>query len=128
MIGAPHISVLLPEVVRALKPKAGGIYVDGTFGAGGYTRAILAAADCRVFAIDRDPSAAAAALAVGQSFPGRFEFLPGRFGEMAALLPPAAKGRIDGVITSYSIHYTKLYEDATSAQARGLPPRQQRRT
>lgn len=93
----PHIPVLLPEVVGALKPRDGGIYVDGTFGAGGYTRAILGAAECRVFAIDRDPSAAVAALEVGRSFPSRFEFLPGRFGDMLTLVPVAARGRVDGI-------------------------------
>lgn len=97
MNAMPHIPVLLPEVIGALKPKDGGLYVDGTFGAGGYSRAILATAECRVFAIDRDPSAAAAAAEVERSFPGRFEFLPGRFGDMLALLPPAAKRRIDGI-------------------------------
>ena len=52
-----HVPVMLAEVLDMLRPRDGGLYVDGTFGAGGYTRAILDAADCRVAAIDRDPSA-----------------------------------------------------------------------
>ena len=58
-----HVPVLLAEVVAALAPRDGGIYVDGTFGRGGYARAILSAADCTVWGIDRDPSAIAAASA-----------------------------------------------------------------
>ena len=49
--------MMLNEVLAALSPVDGGVYVDGTFGAGGYSRAILDAADCRVVAIDRDPDA-----------------------------------------------------------------------
>ena len=53
----PHRPVLLTEVIEALAPRDGAIYVDGTFGAGGYSRALLEAAHCTVFAIDRDPDA-----------------------------------------------------------------------
>ena len=51
-----HRPVLLAEVMRLLAPRDGGIYVDGTYGAGGYSHAILESADCRVWGIDRDPS------------------------------------------------------------------------
>jgi 16S rRNA (cytosine1402-N4)-methyltransferase len=50
-----HAPVLLAETIDALAPHDDGIYVDGTFGRGGYTRALLDRARCRVFAIDRDP-------------------------------------------------------------------------
>ena len=50
-----HRPVMLDQVLAALKLRDGGIYVDGTFGAGGYSRGMLEAADCRVFAIDQDP-------------------------------------------------------------------------
>ena len=49
-----HLPVMLKEVVAAIAPKDGGHYVDGTFGGGGYARAILEAADCRVLGIDRE--------------------------------------------------------------------------
>ena len=52
-----HRPVMLTEVLAVLSPRDGGVYVDGTFGAGGYSRAILEAADCIVWAIDRDPDA-----------------------------------------------------------------------
>ncbi|MBV8938396.1 MAG: 16S rRNA (cytosine(1402)-N(4))-methyltransferase, partial [Alphaproteobacteria bacterium] len=51
----PHVPVMLDEMVAALQPRDGEVYVDGTFGAGGYSRAILASAHCRVYALDRDP-------------------------------------------------------------------------
>lgn len=54
---SPHIPVMLDEVLHALAPQDGEVYVDGTLGAGGYTRAILDVADCKVIAIDRDPEA-----------------------------------------------------------------------
>ena len=59
---AGHIPVLAREVIDALQPRDGGRYVDGTFGAGGYTTAMLDRANCQVIAIDRDPDAIAADL------------------------------------------------------------------
>ena len=55
-----HIPVLLNPVMEALHPADGEVFVDGTFGAGGYTQALLDAAACKVIAIDRDPNAIAA--------------------------------------------------------------------
>ena len=54
----PHAPVMLAEVLEALSPRDGGIYIDGTFGRGGYSRALLEAAETKVFGIDRDPEAA----------------------------------------------------------------------
>ncbi|HEY9214186.1 MAG TPA: 16S rRNA (cytosine(1402)-N(4))-methyltransferase, partial [Ancylobacter sp.] len=80
---------MLGEVVANLAPRDGGIYVDGTFGAGGYTRAILKSADCRVIAIDRDPSAIAGGAALAMEYPGRLTISQDRFGnldQVAAML------------------------------------------
>ena len=52
-----HVPVMLREVIAALSPRDGGIYVDGTFGAGGYSRALLESARCTVWGIDRDTAA-----------------------------------------------------------------------
>ena len=66
-----HLPVMLSEVIQALNPRNGANYIDGTFGGGGYTRAILEAADCRVLGIDRDPDAIARGQALVQHFAGR---------------------------------------------------------
>ncbi len=97
MTSAPHIPVLLAEVLAALAPADGEIHVDGTFGAGGYTLALLGAARCRVVAIDRDPEAAARGRALACGWDGRLEVIEGRFGDMAALLAARGIGLVDGV-------------------------------
>ncbi|MEX2642014.1 MAG: 16S rRNA (cytosine(1402)-N(4))-methyltransferase RsmH [Acetobacterales bacterium] len=95
MTAAAHSPVLLAEVVAALSPRDGAIYVDGTFGGGGYSRALIEAADCRVYGIDRDPDALAdgAALAAG----GRLDLVEGRFGAMDELLAAEGVTEVDGV-------------------------------
>lgn len=95
--GPHHIPVMLPDVLAALKPSDGATYVDGTFGAGGYTTAILNAADCRVWAIDRDPKAVTAGAALAAGYSGRLNVLEGRFGEMDRLLQPHGVDAVDGI-------------------------------
>jgi 16S rRNA (cytosine1402-N4)-methyltransferase len=92
-----HVPVLLNEVVEALQPRDGGRYVDGTFGAGGYTAALLDRADCRVIAIDRDPDAIAAGRALAQRYAPRLRLIEGRFGDMAELLSAEGVEDVDGV-------------------------------
>ena len=77
-----HLPVMLNEVVAAIAPKDGGHYVDGTFGGGGYARAILEAADCRVLGIDRDPEAIARGQALVEHFAGRLTLVEGEFSRM----------------------------------------------
>ncbi len=69
----PHISVLKDEVIFALSPKDNEVFIDGSFGAGGYSRAILEMADCKVYAIDRDPRAIKIGQAMEREFPGRLK-------------------------------------------------------
>ena len=71
--------------------RAGGVYVDATFGAGGYTRELLAAADCRVIGIDRDPRAIARGADLVQAAGGRLVLVEGRFSDLEAV----ARGWVD---------------------------------
>ncbi|HEX9569355.1 MAG TPA: 16S rRNA (cytosine(1402)-N(4))-methyltransferase RsmH [Rhodospirillales bacterium] len=88
---------MLNEVVAALSPRDGAIYVDATFGAGGYSEALLAAANCTVWGIDRDPAARSFGDVLARRFPGRLTVLNGRFGDMVKLLTGVGVDRIDGV-------------------------------
>ncbi len=92
-----HSPVLLEEVLTALEPRDGGIYVDGTLGGGGYTRRILEAADCTVWGIDRDPDAIARNADLAAQFSGRLHLLSGRFGDMDSLLRDNGVDAVDGV-------------------------------
>jgi hypothetical protein len=90
-----HIPVLLAEVIEALAPKAEGVYLDGTFGAGGYTVALLEAAPCVVWSIDRDPEALQRGATLLERFPGRINLVQGRFGDMAELLSARYEAAIE---------------------------------
>lgn len=94
---APHTPVLLNEVLAALEPRDGAIYVDGTFGAGGYSTAILEAADCRVLGIDRDPLALQPGEQLAEHYQGRLRVLGGCYGEMVKLLADIGIDKVDGV-------------------------------
>ncbi len=93
----PHVPVLLHEVLEAIGPRDGAIYVDGTFGAGGYSTAILDAADCRVFGIDRDPRALKTGEELAERYFGRLRVLGGCYGDMIDLLAEIGIDKIDGV-------------------------------
>jgi 16S rRNA (cytosine1402-N4)-methyltransferase len=93
--------VLLHEAITLLKPRAGHTYLDGTFGAGGYTRAILAHADTTVIALDRDPGAVRAAADLVSAMRGRLELIEGRFGDLAA--HALRFGPLDGVVLDIGV-------------------------
>ncbi len=93
---ATHVPVLLDAVIEALAPRDGGVYVDGTFGAGGYSAALLAAARCRVVGIDRDPDALRRGAGLAAAHPGRLQLIEGRFGDMERLLAVASPDSIGG--------------------------------
>jgi 16S rRNA (cytosine1402-N4)-methyltransferase len=80
--------VLVEAVIDALSPRDDALYIDGTFGAGGYSGALLAAANCRVVAIDRDPDAVRHGRELARGHGGRFAIIKGNFGDMERLLAP----------------------------------------
>jgi len=92
-----HTPVMLAEVIDSLAPRDGAIYVDATFGAGGYSKALLDAADCTVWGIDRDPDAQSQSADLRKRYPGRLTVLNGRFGDMVRLLADVGVDRIDGI-------------------------------
>jgi 16S rRNA (cytosine1402-N4)-methyltransferase len=100
---ARHIPVMLPDVLDALQPKPRETYIDGTFGAGGYTRAILETADCRVVAFDRDPTAIAAGAALVEAFAPRLTLLHRPFGEMAEAIQEIGVEAVDGIVLDIGV-------------------------
>ena len=93
-----HVPVLLQEMLVALNPGPEKHFIDGTFGAGGYSRALLEASpDCRVLGIDRDPDAVEAGAAVVAEFSGRLTLVEGRFGDLAEIAAENGFDPADGV-------------------------------
>ncbi|HWI27330.1 MAG TPA: 16S rRNA (cytosine(1402)-N(4))-methyltransferase RsmH [Stellaceae bacterium] len=122
MTAAPHSPVLLAETLAALEPRDQATLVDGTFGAGGYSRALLAAARCRVIAIDRDPAAVALGGVLMREHQGRFTVLEGRFGEMETLLAPLGISAVDGIALDLGVSSPQLDEAARGFSFRADGP------
>ena len=109
MNGAPHVPVLLDEVIAALAPLDGAVIVDATFGAGGYTRRLLDAG-ANVHAFDRDPAAIAAAQDWAElgGNPPRLVLHPRRFSEMVDALSAAGVARVDGLVMDIGVSSMQL--------------------
>lgn len=102
-----HIPVMLNEVLETLSPKDGETYVDATFGNGGYTEAILTSANCKVIAIDRDPSVIDRVNELKKTYGERFEFRAGTFGEMKDLIST----KVNGVVFDIGVSSMQLDDD-----------------
>jgi 16S rRNA (cytosine1402-N4)-methyltransferase len=106
MTPQPHIPVLLPEVIAALAPNSGDTVVDGTFGAGGYTRALLAAG-AHVIAIDRDPRALALGAALDSS---ALTLIDGEYADMDKLVHARGVDAVDGITIDIGVSSMQLDE------------------
>lgn len=104
-----HDPVMRDEVVAALAVADGETVVDGTFGAGGYSRAIMAAG-ANVIAIDRDPDAIAKGQALVEASEGKLTLLAGRFSDMQALVHEAGAAQVDGVTLDIGVSSMQLDE------------------
>ncbi|MGO4571165.1 16S rRNA (cytosine(1402)-N(4))-methyltransferase RsmH [Microvirga sp. 2TAF3] len=106
-----HVPVLLEEVCTALDVKRGGVFMDGTFGAGGYTRAILDANPRNtVIAIDRDPDAIAGGAALASRVKRRLSLVPGRFGNLDGIAHAQGMDGVDGVVLDIGVSSMQLDE------------------
>lgn len=100
----PHIPVMLPEVLDALNPEGGKTYIDGTFGAGGYTSAILDHANCNVIAIDRDPTAIQNGQVVVEKYAPRLKLVQNQFGNAQQ----CTDDQIDGFVLDIGVSSMQL--------------------
>ncbi len=107
-MSSPHTPVLLNEVLEALAPRDSAIYLDGTFGAGGYSQAILDKAQCQVVALDRDASVMPYATELASRYGKRFCFINGNFGNMQQLLRSNGYDQIDGVVLDIGVSSMQL--------------------
>lgn len=104
-----HLPVMLPDVVAALRPADGEVLVDCTFGGGGHTRALLAAARCRVIALDRDPAALANAEALRAEFGAdRLDVHHAPFSALDDVLRAAGVDLVDGVLADLGVSSHQL--------------------
>ena len=108
-MSGPHAPVLLDEVIEALAPKAGDVVIDATFGAGGYTRAILATG-AHVIALDRDPTVQKHADAVTNDFPSQFQLVRTPFSGLAEAFADSGKATLDGAVFDIGVSSMQLDE------------------
>lgn len=113
---------MLDEVLAALAPRDGGVYLDGTFGGGGYAAAILQAASCTLWAIDRDPDAIARGAALAEKHPGRLHLIQGRFGSLLSLLAESGVKSLDGVVLDLGVSSFQLDQAARGFSFRADGP------
>ncbi|MGJ4948243.1 16S rRNA (cytosine(1402)-N(4))-methyltransferase RsmH [Bradyrhizobium sp. HKCCYLS20291] len=103
-----HVPVLGPEAVDMLAVRAGGTYVDATFGAGGYTRLILATPGTRVIAIDRDSTAIAGGAGLVAEAGGQLTLVENRFSALADICAAQGVEHVDGVVMDVGVSSMQL--------------------
>ena len=120
--GLSHVPVLREEAVAMLAPRDGGIYFDGTFGGGGYSAAMLQAAACTVWAIDRDPAAIARGAALAARYSDRLHLVEGRFGDLLDLLLDRGVTALDGAVFDFGVSSYQLDDPARGFSFRADGP------
>ena len=103
-----HVPVLLREVLEQLQPREGGSYVDATFGAGGYSRAILETSGTRVIGIDRDRTAIAGGFDLVEQAGGRLTLVEDRFSHLADICAAQGLDTVDGVVMDVGVSSMQL--------------------
>ncbi|MFP3030844.1 MAG: 16S rRNA (cytosine(1402)-N(4))-methyltransferase RsmH [Wolbachia sp.] len=103
-----HIPVLLKEMILQLSPHSGGIYVDATFGAGGYSKAILESADCKVYAIDRDETVTKFYDDLNVKYPDRINLFIEKFSNIKNLLDSNNIKGINGIVFDVGVSSMQL--------------------
>ncbi|MBZ9937714.1 16S rRNA (cytosine(1402)-N(4))-methyltransferase RsmH [Mesorhizobium sp. BR1-1-16] len=104
-----HIPVMLDPVIAALAPQPGETFIDGTFGLGGYTRALLGAG-ANVVAIDRDPTAIAGGSGLVAEAAGRLRLVEGRFSALDTIANDAGLASVDGVVLDIGVSSMQIDE------------------
>jgi 16S rRNA (cytosine1402-N4)-methyltransferase len=112
MSALSHVPVLRDEALAWLRPRDGACYLDGTFGGGGYARAILEAAACTLVAIDRDPAAIARAAVLAAHYHGRFKICEGRISEICKLLEALGVASLDGAVFDLGVSSYQIDDPA----------------
>jgi 16S rRNA (cytosine1402-N4)-methyltransferase len=117
-----HIPVLGREVLTSLQPREGGTYVDATFGAGGYSRAILETPQTRVIGIDRDRTAIAGGFELVEQSNGRLTLIEDRFSNLAEVCSAQGVTSVDGVVMDIGVSSMQLDEAGRGFSFRSQGP------
>jgi 16S rRNA (cytosine1402-N4)-methyltransferase len=104
----PHQPVLLTEVMENIQATDGKTYIDGTFGAGGYSRALLSEAAINLYSIDCDPNVEMHVESLSKEYPNHFHFVPGKFGQMDHLMQQQGISEVDGIVLDIGVSSMQL--------------------
>ncbi|MDR0677276.1 MAG: 16S rRNA (cytosine(1402)-N(4))-methyltransferase RsmH [Holosporaceae bacterium] len=107
-----HIPVLLKEILSLVSPKDDGIYFDGTFGGGGYSKAILESSNCRIIAIDRDAYSKNIANEFNKDYGNRFIFAQEKFSRIKAVLQANGIEKVDGIVLDLGLSSFQLADSS----------------
>ena len=119
---ARHVPVLLREAIEALQPQNGGVFLDATYGAGGYSRALLDYPDTRVLALDRDPTAVRNGAALVEAAGGRLKLVEARFSQLAQIAEAQDFAPLDSVVFDIGVSSMQFDEAARGFSFRGDGP------